>query len=115
NRRLAKAIYDVAWGQFFAITKCKAESAGRTFEKRDPRFTTQTCSNCGSRQAMPLAIRIYECEKCGFVCDRDHNAAINLDTVRLSEPKPKACGERRRSKKQERDGGTQSLSRRGRD
>jgi transposase len=28
---------------------------------------------------MPLAIRIYECEKCGFVISRDHNAAINID------------------------------------
>src|SRR5262249_32206619 len=29
NHRLAKAILDVAWGQFFAITKSKAENAGR--------------------------------------------------------------------------------------
>jgi len=115
NRRLAKAILDVAWGQFFEITKSKAENAGRTFERRDPRYTSQTCSNCGHRQKMPLAIRIYECEKCGFVCDRDHNAAINLDMVRPSGPKPDACGERRRSKKQERDGRTQSEPLRGGD
>jgi putative transposase len=108
NRRLAKAIFDVAWGQFFAITKSKAENAGQTFERVNPRYTSQTCSNCGHRQKMPLAIRIYECEKCGFVCDRDHNAAINLDTVRPSGPEPDACGERQRSEKQERDGRTQS-------
>jgi putative transposase len=112
NRYLAKAILDVAWGQFFAITKAKAENAGRTFERRDPRYTSQTCSNCGSRQKMPLAIRIYECEKCGLVIDRDHNAAKNLDTVRSSGPNPKACGERQRSKKQERDGSSQSESQR---
>src|SRR5215813_3812809 len=70
NHRLAKAILDVAWGQFFAITKSKAESAGRRFERVNPRYTSQTCSNCGHRQKMPLAIRIFECEKCGFVCDR---------------------------------------------
>jgi putative transposase len=108
NHRLAKAILDVAWGQFFAITKSKAENAGRTFERVNPKYTSQTCSNCGHRQKMPLAIRVYECEKCGFVCDRDHNAAINLDTVRPSGPKPDACGERQRSKKQERDGSSQS-------
>jgi putative transposase len=28
NHSLAKAILDVAWGQFFAITKSKAENAG---------------------------------------------------------------------------------------
>jgi putative transposase len=115
NHRLAKAILDVAWGQFFAITKSKAESAGRTFERVNPRYTSQTCSNCGHRQKMPLAIRIFECEKCGFVCGRDHNAAINLDTVRASGPKPDACGERKRSKKQERDGSSQSEPQRGGD
>jgi putative transposase len=115
NRHLAKAILDVAWGQFFAITKGKAENAGRTFERVNPRYATQTCSNCGHRQKMPLAIRIFECEKCGFVCGRDHNAAINLDTVRPSGPKPDACGERQRSKKQERDGRPQSEPQRGGD
>jgi putative transposase len=115
NRRLANAILDVAWGQFFAITKSKAESAGRTFERVNPRYTSQTCSNCGHKQKMPLAIRVYECEKCGFVCGRDHNAAINLDTVRPSVPKPDACGERRGSEKQERDGSSQSETQRGGD
>ena len=115
NRYLAKAILDVAWGQFFAITKSKAEKAGRKFERVNPRYTSQTCSKCGHRQKMPLAIRVYECEKCGFVCDRDHNAAINLDRVRPSGPKPDACGERRRSKKQERDGSSQSEPQRGGD
>jgi transposase len=28
---------------------------------------------------MPLAIRLFVCEACEFVCDRDHNAALNLD------------------------------------
>ena len=115
NHRLAKSILDVAWGQFFAITKSKAESAGRRFERVNPRYTSQTCSNCGHRQKMPLAIRIFECERCGFVCGRDHNAAINLDTVRASGPKPDACGERQRSKKQERDGSSQSEPQRGGD
>jgi putative transposase len=115
NRKLAKSILDVAWGQFFAITKSKAANAGRTFERVNPRYTSQTCSRCGQRQKMPLAIRLYECVECGFVIDRDHNAAINLDTVRPSGPKPDACGERRRSKKQERDGSSQSEPQRGGD
>jgi putative transposase len=76
---LAKAISDVGWSQFFTITQGKAESAGRVFERRDPRYTSQTCSECGHRQKMPLAIRTFVCKACQFVCDRDHNAAINLD------------------------------------
>src|SRR5499427_6656030 len=58
NRHLALAISDVAWGSFFTMTKSKAENADRTFERVDPRYTSQTCSNCGYIQKMPLAIRI---------------------------------------------------------
>jgi len=79
NRHLAQAISDVAWGSFFTMTKGKAENASRTFERVDPRFTSQICSICGHRQKMPLAIRIYECGKCGFVIGRDHNSAITID------------------------------------
>src|SRR5215467_1976036 len=100
NRRLARAISDVAWGRFFTMTKSKAEKAGRTFERVDPRYTSQICSKCGHRQKMPLAIRIYECGKCGFVIGRDHNSAITID--RAGQARINAHGERRRSKKRER-------------
>ncbi len=78
NRHLAQAISDMAWGGFFTMTKSKAENAGRTFERVDPRYTSQICSNCGHRQQMPLAIRVYECGKCGFVIGCDHNSAITI-------------------------------------
>src|SRR5215831_15039568 len=95
NRRLARAISDVAWGRFFKMTKGKAENAGRTFERVDPRYTSQICSNCGHRQKMPLAIRVYECGKCGFVIGCDHNSAITID--RAGQARIQARGERRRS------------------
>src|SRR5215813_9479263 len=104
NHHLAQAISDVAWGSFFTITKRKAENAGRTFERVDPRYTSQICSNCGHRQKMPLAVRIYECARCGFVIGRDHNSAITID--RAGQARIHARGERQRSKKRERDGRT---------
>ncbi|MGH9854387.1 MAG: RNA-guided endonuclease InsQ/TnpB family protein [Blastocatellia bacterium] len=113
NHRLAKAISDVAWSQFFEITKTKAENAGRRFERVDPRYTSQICSSCGHQQKMPLAIRVYECEQCGFVIGRDHNAAITI-LGRSAPEELNACGERQRSKNQERDGRPQSKPRRGR-
>src|SRR5215510_14882421 len=85
NRRLAQAISGVAWGRFFRMTKSKAENAGRTFERVDPRYTSQICSGCGHRQKMPLAMRIYECGKCGIVIGRDHNAAITIDRAGLAQ------------------------------
>jgi hypothetical protein len=46
---------------------------------------------------MPLAIRVYECEKCGCVSGRDHNSAITID--RAEQARIHVRGERRRSKK----------------
>lgn len=87
SRSLGKAIYDVAWGRFFLITKVKAESAGRLFEKVPAAYTSQTCSKCGCRQKMPLHVRTFNCASCGYSQDRDHNAAIN---IRRSTPKSKS-------------------------
>jgi putative transposase len=111
NRRLARAISDVGWGSFFTMTKSKAENAGRTFERVDPRYTSQICSNCGQRQKMPLAVRVYECGKCGNVIGRDHNSAITID--RAGQARINARGERQRSMKRERVSRTQLEPRRG--
>ena len=44
--------------------------------------TTQTCSNCGNvkkdKEKLTLADRIYECNCCGYIKDRDENSAINI-------------------------------------
>ena len=78
NHALAKSIADAGWGQFTSILAVKAENAGREFVRVDPRYTSQTCSSCGHRQKMPLALRIFVCAKCNHTLDRDHNAAINI-------------------------------------
>ena len=41
--------------------------------------SSQICSHCGHQQKMPLNVRLYECENCGFKADRDFNAAVNLE------------------------------------
>ena len=46
-----------------------------------PRFfpSSKTCSHCGAiKSELPPNIRVYKCEHCGAVLDRDYNAAINL-------------------------------------
>ena len=41
--------------------------------------SSKTCSCCGNvKQNLKLSDRVYECESCGLVIDRDYNAAINL-------------------------------------
>jgi putative transposase len=64
----------------------KAESAGTNLIKVDPRDTTQMCSNCGSIVKKSLSERVHECSYCGFVADRDYNAAVNIHRVGMEQP-----------------------------
>ena len=41
--------------------------------------SSKTCSGCGTAKAkLSLSERVFCCEHCGLVIDRDHNAAANL-------------------------------------
>jgi len=82
KKHLSKAIADASWGLFLILLSFKAVNAGRTFVKVNPAYTTQDCSSCGTRKAMPLHRRMYKCE-CGLKIDRDLNAAKNILGVGL--------------------------------
>ena len=78
--RLAKSTLDVAWGSFLHILSYKAEEAGVTVIAVPPHNTTQACSRCGALPNVPktLADRVHSCSCCGYVADRDLNAAQNI-------------------------------------
>jgi putative transposase len=78
--RLAKSTLDVAWGSFLHILSYKAEEAGVIVIAVPPHNTTQACSRCGTLPAVPktLADRVHSCSHCGYVADRDLNAARNI-------------------------------------
>jgi IS605 OrfB family transposase len=76
--RLAKSILDAGWSTFLTILTDKAASAGGQVIRINPRFTTQTCSNCGELVPKSLSVRTHICPSCGYVADRDENAAINM-------------------------------------
>ncbi len=78
NPKLSKSIADASWSMFFTHLLCKAEEAGREVVRVKPAYTSQTCSACGHRQAMPLSVRVYECPHCGLVLHRDHNGSLNI-------------------------------------
>lgn len=71
----SRNINDSSWGKFIQMLDFKAESAGCQVEKVNPFDTTRECSNCGSKQDMPLWKRKYDCPKCGMSLDRDTNSA----------------------------------------
>ena len=83
NHCLAKSIQDASWTGFFDRLSSKAEEAGRTFVKVNPAYTSQDCSRCHHRQAMPLGARVYHCPCCLLAIDRDLNAARNIKALGL--------------------------------
>lgn len=95
NRRLAKSVSDAGFYDFRRCIEYKARRYGKTVAIVDRWYpSTKMCSNCGYVQNMPLSVRVYSCPECGFVCDRDVNAARNLIHVAGSAPETiNACGE----------------------
>src|SRR6266581_4993774 len=78
NHCLAKSIMDASWGAFLAILTEKAERAGHCVIRVNPRFTSQKCFHCGEIVQKSLSVRTHVCPFCGYVADRDVNAAKNI-------------------------------------
>jgi putative transposase len=94
NRRLARAISDVGFYEFRRQLEYKSKWYGSNLILA-PRFypSSKRCSQCGHvKSELSLSDRIYDCEKCGLVIDRDLNAAKNLVAASWSETL-NACGE----------------------
>lgn len=91
NHCLAKAISDVGWGELVRQLEYKATWYGRTVVRID-RFepSSKTCHCCGwIKQDLTLEDRVFVCEDCGNVTDRDYNAAQNIQAAGLAVL---ACG-----------------------
>lgn len=87
NRRLAKSIADAGWGMFARMLEYKTRDRGGILIKVAPHFTTVNCSCCEHPVKKSLSTRTHICPKCGYVADRDTNAAINI----LQKAKDQLC------------------------
>ena len=83
NHCLAKSINDVGWYQFRKWLEHFGVKFGKITIAVNPAYTSQECSSCGARVKKSLSTRTHIC-KCGFVLDRDWNAAINILKAALS-------------------------------
>jgi putative transposase len=78
NRHLAKSISDAGWSTFRSWLEYFGHKYGSVTVAVPPYNTTQNCSNCGEKVKKSLSTRTHVCPHCGFVEDRDVNAAINI-------------------------------------
>ena len=83
--RMAKSVLDAVWGMLKTFLLYKCQQAGRSVEVVNERYTSRTCSNCGTLSGPQgvngLRVREWRCADCGSVHDRDVNAARNILTL----------------------------------
>jgi putative transposase len=85
--RMARKSADGAIGTTKATLIEYAQRAGRKVVLVPPAYTTMTCSGCGARAKSRLLLsqRVFVCDSCGMVQDRDRNAArVILDRAGLN-------------------------------
>lgn len=85
NKHLSKAIADSKWYEFRRQILYKAELYGIEVVLADRFYpSSKTCSCCGNyKKDLKLKDRIYICDECGLIIDRDINAAINLANYQI--------------------------------
>jgi len=78
NSKLAKSINDAAWSTFRQWLEYFGFKYGKATVAVSPHNTSQNCSSCGEKVPKSLSTRTHVCPHCGYVEDRDINAAINI-------------------------------------
>ncbi len=78
NSKLAKSINDAAWSTFRQWLEYFGFKYGKAAVAVAPHNTSQNCSSCGEKVSKSLSTRTHVCPHCGYVEDRDINAAINI-------------------------------------
>ena len=84
NHHLSRAVSEQKFFEFRTKLTVKCAESGVEVRIADRFYpSSKTCHNCGCvKHDLKLSDRVYVCN-CGFVADRDYNAALNLrDTER---------------------------------
>jgi len=87
NRKLAKAIGDISWGEFVRQLKYKSRWNGvqvfqiGRFEPSSKLCSTDNCNYKHSKDSLKLSMREWTCPECNVTHDRDINAAKNIEKI----------------------------------
>ncbi len=101
NGKLAMHIADASFYKFKTLLLNKADSHGGFVESVNQWYpSSKLCSNCGNKKSdLKLSDRVYHCQQCNLIIDRDLNSAINLKltaeehiTNRVGSIRINACG-----------------------
>lgn len=100
NHHLAQAITDVGFYEFRRQLLYKAKWYGSRVllaSRWEPSSKTCSTPGCGwVHEHLTLKDRVFRCERCGLVIDRDLNAALNLERLAASSADTlNACGDER--------------------
>ncbi|MBT9151730.1 MAG: hypothetical protein DDT40_01926 [candidate division WS2 bacterium] len=87
NKHLSKVIAQQGLYEFKQMMQYKCKRQNTEFIEADKWYpSSKTCSVCGNvKTKLSLSERVFKCECCGAVIDRDKNAAINLSRYAVSE------------------------------
>lgn len=89
NPHLARAISDAGFGELRRQLTYKAAIFGTLLLVVDRWFpSSKRCAHCGVvKETLALSERVFRCQACGSVIDRDVNAARNLQQLGRATPK----------------------------
>ena len=71
-------IRDCSWANLKLKIQSVADKFGCIVLEVNPKFTSQTCSNCGQVDSASRNKEKFVCTNCGFIADADNQAAINI-------------------------------------
>ena len=80
KRKGNKQMRETGWYTLKSLIKNKAKRMGRkTYDVPAFTKTSHICSQCGTEvKDMTIRHRVFRCPKCGYIADRDYNAALNI-------------------------------------
>jgi putative transposase len=86
NKHLSKSVAQQGLYELKKMIQYKCQKNGIEFVEADKWYpSSKTCSVCGHvKPKLSLSERVFECEYCGTVIDRDRNASINLSRYKVS-------------------------------
>ncbi|RYF52634.1 MAG: transposase [Comamonadaceae bacterium] len=87
KRGLNRALRDAGLAEIRRQLTYKTEWTGTGLHVADRWYpSSKTCSNCQvAKIKLPLNVRVFLCDACGYRADRDHNAALNLAALAAGE------------------------------